>query len=628
MCGIAGIVDFSGRRVAPGDLRSLATALRHRGPDDEGLLSRSGSRAAIGLVHRRLSIIDLSPAGRQPMFNEDGSLALVANCEIYNFKELRERLDGQHRFRSRTDSEVILHLFEERSVDSFSQLDGMFAVALWDEKAQRLVLARDPFGKKPLYSWHQGGRLAFASELPALLGLAETPRTVAEEKLGEYLTLGFVRSPDTLIRGVRRLLPGSYLVAEPDKPAALRRYMELPPVAESEATIEEAEREVERLLVAAVRKRLMADVPVGAFVSGGIDSSVIVALMGRLSRERIRTFSLGFAERSELAAAREVARTVGSIHTEILLAPPEPNTIDSVLGSHGEPFADSTALAVSTLAAAAGRQCPVVLTGDGGDEIFAGYRRFEMALSPRHHAPRGLLRTLAWPLRGKPRRALLRWSRTTTEHFIAAGAVLDPDYVVSLLRDGVAFDPGALAAGYDRRLGELNDLHGLRALLVLNQETYLADDLLPKTDRMTMAHGVEARCPFLDNALFNYAWNLPDSFKLQGGVGKRIMRRIAGRLLGETVASRPKQGFQVPMDSWLRGPWRPWAAEALLGPSRLAGLVDPRAVRRLWCSHLQGEDWSAILWSLLVLERWLRSLAKPGPTGAGRQEPGTPANAT
>jgi hypothetical protein len=507
----------------------------------------------------------------------------VANCEIYNFQELRERLNAQHRFRSRTDSEVILHLFEERDIDSFSQLDGMFAMALWDEKAQRLVLARDPFGKKPLYYWHQGGRLAFASELPALLSLAETPRSEAEEKLGEYLTLGFVRGPETLIRGVRRLLPGSYLVAEPDKPPAVRRYMELPPIAESEATIEQAEQEVERLLVAAVQKRLMADVPLGAFLSGGIDSSVIVALMGRLSRERIRTFSLGFAEHSELAAAREVARTVGSIHTEILLAPPDPTTIESVLGSYGEPFADSTALAVRSLAAAAGgsaRLCLPVMAAMKSSPV----PTFRNGAQPALPCSRGLLRILAW------------WFTAT----------------------GLPFDPEALAAGCDRRLGEVRISGAESPASSIRDLPY---GLPSAKDRPhAMAHGVKGPVPS-STSLFSTTWNLPDSFKLQG-VGKQIMR-IAGRLLGETIASA-EAGFLSSDGQLAAGPVEGLGRGSPPEPFPSCEAGGPRAVRKLWNSHLgqTGARYSGHCSSLSMAAR----SREAGAEAPGRQG-GTPANA-
>jgi asparagine synthase (glutamine-hydrolysing) len=611
MCGIAGIVDFTGRPIEVSAVQGMSRALEHRGPDDGDFFYQTTDRLAIGLAHRRLAIVDLSPAGRQPMYNEDGSLVLVANGEIYNFQALREAIGARHAFRSHSDSEVLLHLYEEEETGAFCRVDGMLAAALWDGRRERLLLVRDPLGKKPLYYWHREGRLAFASELRALLTLADGPRQVATERLGEYLTLGFVRTPHSLVRGIRRLPPGSYLVFERDHPPLIQRYWEIPPVAEISTPMRDAAAELLSRLREAVRKRLMADVPVGVFLSGGLDSSVVAALMSRETNSLIKTFAVGFAEdgvESDLSHARRVASALGSEHHEVHVPPADAARLDAILSTYGEPFADSTALAVEVLAREAREHCPVVLTGDGGDEIFGGYRRFAVSLSrPPWGGIQRLSRLLGSTVpAGRLQRSIRRLGRTPIERYLAQSAVIDVDFVTSLLRPEVPWESETLAAEYRARVDARTDLRGLRGLLALNIETYLLDDLLLKTDLMTMAHGVEARCPYLDRDVFPFAWNLPDDLKVNASEDKRVLREVARQLLPGSVANRPKQGFSAPVASWLRGPWRPLAEAAFSEQSRLGDFVDLKVVRLMWDRHLAGADWAAALWSLLVLERWLQ----------------------
>ena len=525
MCGICGTLS----RRGPADAAAVAAMSRqiaHRGPDGEGL--RQDGVVALG--HRRLSIIDLSEAAAEPMSNEDGSLWLVFNGEVYNFRELRRELEPRHRFKSRTDAEVILHLYEERGDDVVASLEGMFAFALWDANRGRLLLARDRAGKKPLY-YHDGpGLFAFASEAKALLAHPEVPRERDAEAIPLYLTYGYVPCPRTLHRGIRSLPPGHRLVAttagaEGPTPYWRASFRDGPPCDEGEA----AER-LRETLRKAVARRLVADVPLGAFLSGGLDSSAVVALMAEQASGRVRTFSMGFAGApayDETTHARAVARRFGTEHTEFVVEPRALELLDRLVWHHDGPFADSSAIPTFLLSELTRKSVTVALSGDGGDEVFAGYRRFLAgvlseklpALARRGMA--GVAGLLPEPdERRHPVRLVKRFlesgARPLAERYLGWSAVF-PDGAAAYLRPELrpAASPESLLAPVRQRLEGPGST--LARLLSLNFETYLPDDLMVKVDRMSMAHGLEVRSPFLDTEVVELGAALPDRLRLRFG---------------------------------------------------------------------------------------------------------------
>jgi len=618
MCGLAGIVCFDGAPPGRDALRRMADSLRHRGPDAEGILEDAEAAPAVGLAHRRLSIIDLSRAADQPIPNEDGSVQVLLNGEIYNFRELRAGLAQRHRFRSQGDTEVIAHLYEERGPQAFAALDGMFAVAIWDARRRRLLLARDAFGKKPLYYWSDGRRLLFGSEIKALLA-AGAPAALDEAQLPEYLALGYVPTPRSLFRGVLKLPPACWLAVDRDGLHGPHRYWDLRFPAEGavrRVRLEEAAARVRELLGEAVRKRLAADVPLGLLLSGGLDSSAVAALTARLAPGRVKTFTVGFegdAFYDERAHAARVARHLGTEHHAALVAPDAAALLETLLHHHDEPFGDSSALPTYLVAREARRHVTVAVGGDGGDETFAGYDRFRAALLaeriplPARRALRGLARLVP---EGSTYHGGLRRLRRFTEHaprslderMLCWTGMLDPATL-----QGLGVDAAGVTASYREALARCNGASPLSRLLYLNARTYLLDDLLPKLDRMSMAHGLEARSPLLDRPLVEYVAALPDELKLRGAAGKRVLRRAVAELLPGEILRRPKHGFGVPLGEWFRGRLRPLASDVLLSGPRLGRRLRAGAVRELVEAHLSGRvDRGHQLWTLITLELWLR----------------------
>jgi len=622
MCGIAGIVTFDGRDPDGGRLRAMGDCLRHRGPDAAGYHVDASAAPAAGLVHRRLSIIDLSPAADQPIPNEDGTVQVLLNGEIYNFQELRSGLASRHTFRSQGDTEVIAHLYEERGDDAVAALDGMFALALWDARARRLLLARDHFGKKPLYYWHDAGRLVFGSEIKALLA-AGVPVEMAEENLGEYLAFGYVPTPRTLFRGIRKLPPASLLVANAAGVAAPREYWDLrfPPAGEAaEVGLDEASGRVRELLTAAVRRRLVADVPLGLLLSGGVDSAAIAALMARLVPGKVRTFTVGFegdAFFDERPYAERVARHVGTDHHASVVRPQAGELLETLVHHHDEPFGDSSALPTYLVAREARARVTVALNGDGGDETFAGYDRFHAALladripAPFAHALRLASRLVPEGASHQgTRRRLRRFADKAVlpfdERIFAWSSFFDLPALRALDGDHVA-DRDRILSSYRQALERCAGASLLSRLLYLNARTYLLDDLLPKMDRMSMAHGLETRSPMLDRALIEYVAGLPDRLKRRGGRGKIVLKKAVSDLLPPGIVARRKHGFGVPLGEWFRGELKGRAEALLLDRPRLARWLRPEAVRRLFAEHLSGRgDRGHQLWTLLTLELWLR----------------------
>ncbi|MBI1737077.1 MAG: asparagine synthase (glutamine-hydrolyzing) [Candidatus Rokubacteria bacterium] len=615
-------MTFAGARPAPALLERMGDALRHRGPDAVGFEVDATAAPAVGLVHRRLAVLDLSPAANQPLRNEDGSVVAMLNGEIYNFRELRRELEGRHVFRSHGDTEVIVHGYEDRGDAIVGALDGMFALALWDRARRRLLLARDAFGKKPLYYWHDARRFVFGSEIKALLA-AGVPAELADENLAESLALGYVPTPRTLFRGIAKLPPASMIAVDAGGVAEPRQYWDLAfarPGGEARLSFDDAAVRVSELLVDAVRKRLVADVPVGVLLSGGLDSSAVAAIAARLGSGKVKTFTVGFegdAFYDERAHAGRVAAHLGTDHHADVVKPEAAALIETLLHHHDEPFGDSSALPTYLVAREARRHVTVALNGDGADETFAGYDRFHAALLAER-VPSAVLRGLsasarALPARGGQHTVLARLRRFATkaalpldQRLSSWAGVFDLPGLAALGADGVA-DADRVFASYRQALDRCGETSVLSRLLYVNARTYLLDDLLPKMDRMTMAHGLEARSPFLDRALVEFVATLPDVMKRKRVRGKLVLRRAVEDLLPRETLERRKQGFGVPLGAWFRSELKPLAEDLLLSSPRLGRRLRMSAVRAIFAEHLSGRaDRGHQLWSLLTLELWLR----------------------
>ena len=603
----------------------MAASIRHRGPDDSGVEVAAAGAGAMALAHRRLAIIDLSPAGRQPMPNEDGSVLAVLNGEIYNFNELRQQLSGAHTFRSRTDTEVIAHGYEEWGDGVVAKLDGMFALALWDARAQKLLLARDRFGKKPLF-WARDERgFYFASEIKAILA-AGFKAEMAPETLPEHLALGYVPTPRTMFRGIFRLPPASYAVIDSRLECEPRSYWDWPLPGRDGAAHQfrgsegEARKELDRLLSAAVEKRLMSDVPLGVLLSGGVDSTAVALYARKLMGPSLRTFTVGFesdADHDERPFADIVAQTIGTQHTAFVLEPSAtPGLIETLLHHHDEPFGDSSALPTYLVSAEARRHVTVVLNGDGGDELFAGYPRFGAALfadhlpRPARAAASALVRALS--LGGAVLPGVERFVRKAAlpaaESLFEWCSWFDRDQIARLIPDAAA--GRSPAASYVEAFAQARGAGTLNRLLYTNAKTYLLDDLLPKVDRMTMAHGLEARSPFLDTDLAAFAASLPDRDKWRGRSGKRLLKALVGSSFPPGFMDRPKQGFAVPLDRWFRQELRGFLGDLLSPGARVRSHLNGDEIDRLRDEHqASSHNHGSRLWTLVTLELWLRKYA-------------------
>ncbi len=635
MCGICGQVRWDGRDVEPGLLERMCAAQEHRGPDSRGIHLDGGA----GLGIQRLRVIDLA-SGDQPIFSEDNSVVVVLNGEIYNFRALRDRLERSgHRFRTNSDTEVIVHLYEEEGADLARSLQGMFGVAIWDAKRRRLVLARDRVGKKPLfYSLREGG-LSFASELGALTQDGEISRELDHEALDAYLALRWIPAPLSIYAAVRKLPPACTLVLE-DGSAKIERYWQLDRRTASRPRGEhEVAAELREQLRRAVRRRMVSDVPLGAFLSGGVDSAGVVAAMAEESSQPVRTFSIGFGEEryDELPLARLVAERFGTEHRELVVAPDAVESLPKIVRHYGEPFADSSAIPSFYLAEMASREVTVALNGDGGDESFGGYSRYaaNLLLARADALPRPLRRGLAAAGRRIRGDAQIE-SRRSRLARLAGALDLGPAqrhaaYLVQLdraervrlyapwLRERL--DGGTAEQMIARRWADSSAEDPLGRMLDVDVGLYLPDDLLAKVDIATMAHSLEARSPLLDPELMQFAAALPARFKVSGGEKKIALRSALRGWVPDAVLDAPKQGFAVPLAQWLRGELRDLAYDTLLDQrARDRGLFEPAAVRALLDRHMFGlEDRSQAIWTLLVLERWLQdhddSLRPPAAPG-------------
>ena len=598
-------------------VRRMNAALAHRGPDAEGIWTRG--RAALG--HRRLSIIDLSPEANQPLLNEDGSIGVVVNGEIYNFAELREGLVARgHVFRSKSDSEVVVHLYEEHGAHCVALLKGMFALAIWDSRTERLVLARDRAGKKPLfYRPLPAGGIAFASELHALVrGL---PRQEVEPNwngIDEYLTLQYVPSPHTAYRNVFKLEAAHVAILEPGKGMVQGPYWCKPEGPSLQGSEEDLAAELRHLLAQAVRRRLVADVPVGAFLSGGIDSSAVVALMARQSTQRVQTFSIGFPDAldSELRWARMVAARYGTDHHELVVGPDVAHVLAETVRHHGEPFADSSAVATYCLARMTHEHVKVALSGDGSDEAFAGYARY--ATAQLAHVYDALPRPLREVYRlgvGAAARAVAPHATGYVDHFVDGEAVRYP-YIMcqftfeekkALYRPAMqAVMNGATTERFERILSRSSRPSRLGRLIDLDWNTYLVDDINAKVDIASMSHALEVRSPFLDTDVVEFAARLGRGMLMRVR-GKRLLRRAVRDLVPSPILRRLKRGFGLPLRRWMTRDLAGLARDALLDrTARERGLFEPREVERLLASVSRDRNAPDRVWTLLVLELWLR----------------------
>ncbi|MFW2387000.1 MAG: asparagine synthase (glutamine-hydrolyzing) [Polyangiales bacterium] len=618
MCGIAGMLTTKPEAAADGGaVRRICDAMVHRGPDDHGYLN--DGQCSLG--HRRLSIIDLRPEGAQPMTNEDGSIAVVVNGEIYNFQELRRELESKgHRFKSRSDSEVIVHLYEEHGVDFLDELRGMFALALWDGPRRRLVLARDRFGKKPLF-YHAGpDGLVFASELGALAASNRFERRPNIDAIDAFLCLQYVPSPWTAYEGVHKLPPGSRLVCENGRIGEPERYFELRFDRPISGSLPELTERLHEKIDDAVRVRMVSDVPLGAFLSGGVDSSLIVAMMAQHSAQPVKTFAVGFTSKdfSELPYAQMVAERYGTDHHEIVVQPDMASVIPEFVRHYGEPFADSSALPTWYLCEYTRSGVTVALSGDGGDEAFSGYRRYSHSRTARalRRLPRPLPSVLAKAIGSIPIPAAQQvrdFGRRLMEpehvRFLGLAAHIPHEDRLALygraMRDRFREDQVA------RRFGDLyaasTASDPVNRLLDLDIQTYLTDDILTKVDIASMAHSLEVRCPLVDQDLMVFAASLPGHVKLRGLTTKMILREVAKPLLPEKILKRPKQGFGLPVDRWMREELAPMSRDVLLDQTaRERGIFEPSAVEALLQRHQSGEPRGDQIWALMMLELWYR----------------------
>ncbi len=627
MCGICGELRFDGAPVSEARLVAMRDQLVHRGPDSDGVYVAGAASGGLGF--RRLRIIDLTANASQPMANENGSVWVVFNGEIYNFQELREGLVARgHRFRSQSDTETIVHLYEEKGADCIGDLDGMFAIAIWDERAQRLTLARDRAGKKPLFHFRSDRVFVFASEMKSFFGHPDVTMDVDLEAVPYYFIHGYVPGPATFYRNVRQVPPATVMTVEPDGRVSSRRYwsIEFPRASDVRPIgTQDAVEGVRQRTTRAVERRLVSDVPLGAFLSGGIDSTIVVGLMSRAMAEPVKTFSIGFegdAAYDETAFARLAARRFNTEHTEFRVSPSDFDLIDTLIWHHDGPFGDSSAVPTYIVSKLARDHVTVVLTGDGGDEVFAGYRRFWAAVQseriPRFVAVAGraLLSSLPTPSHER------HWLAEAQRFFNAMGAPFDEritmwnalffEELPALLRPELVatlhpLDKLQYLGGERERMDGRSTLS---RLLHANFTSYLPDDLLVKTDRCTMANSLEARSPFLDRELIEYVAALPDNFKLDGRRTKAILRDAFADLLPPEIERRGKMGFGVPLGAWFRGHLRDSMRDLLLAPNaRYRDMLSGAFVERLVRRHLSGEaNVGQQLWSLICFERWLHVL--------------------
>ena len=621
MCGLVGVVHWDGEPVQADALSAMVQRLRHRGPDALGTALPS---PGLGLGHARLKVIDLSEAASQPMVNEAGTCWLVYNGEVYNFPQLRRELEAKGvAFRSRSDTEVILRAYEAWGPACVQRLDGMFALAVWDARSRQLLLARDRAGKKPLFYWTDGRCLAFASEIKALLAHAHVPCEMDETVLPSLLAFGYPPTGQTCYRGIRQVPPGSLMQFSADTPRPFpQRYWEPSfAMAERPDSTGQASLKIRQLLTEAIRRRLAADVPLGAFLSGGVDSTVVVGLMAELMPQRpIQTFSIGFegdARFDETRYAKLVAERFRTEHTAFTVGPQSFDLLERLVWHHDQPFGDSSAVPTYILSQLAREHVTVALTGDGGDELFAGYVRFLAALWSER-IPSSLMESAHRALARLPAARAMSFLAQAQRFLAVARHPLPERYLRWIAYDRTSESLSALHPSLMELWKRSEGWGTLSRLLHLNFHEYLANDLLVKADRCSMAHGLEVRSPLLDTALIEYVAALPADYKARGRRTKIILKQACRDLLPVAIRRRGKMGFGVPLGTWFRGRWREPLQDYLGSPgSRAARYVDQQRTQELIADHLAGRrDAGHQLWLLLTFEVWLRQLEQPRPLAA------------
>jgi asparagine synthase (glutamine-hydrolysing) len=620
MCGIAGLIGRDGETVSTEQVRQMTDAIVHRGPDDEGIRTHGN----VGLGMRRLSIIDLS-GGHQPIFNEDRSISVVFNGEIYNFPVLRKELVARgHRFYTNSDTEVIVHLYEEMGADCVKKLRGMFAIALYDERRKSLLLARDRVGKKPLYYALHNGRLYFASEIKSMLAVAPDLAEVDPEGILQFFYFGYVTDPYSAFKSIRKLPPG-YLAEYTNGKINIRQYWDVPQYGghdpgSDEACLEEMEKRLEE----AVRIRLISDVPLGAMLSGGVDSSIVVALMARCSSAPVKTFSIGFskADFNEADYARLVAERFKTDHHELIIDPDIVATLNHLTGMMEEPFSDSSMIPTYYVSRLAREHVTVALSGDGGDELFAGYDRYIVNWKRRHYNfippiigsiyRNHIYGRLPSHLKGRK----FAWNITLPSRDRYLDGI---SFLPALHREKSLFSKDfSESAGrfpdpfeqFQNYYDEAPAADQLSRLMYLDTKTYLTADILTKVDRMSMATSLEARCPILDHEFVEFVAGLPLKYKFRDNTRKYIFKKLAERLgIPSALLHRKKQGFSLPLVHWMRKELKDGLLEILLEPRTLQrGYFEPQAIRTVMDEHVTGRrDRAGELWMLLIFELWHRN---------------------
>jgi asparagine synthase (glutamine-hydrolysing) len=634
MCGIAGFADSTGGgadRQSPARLEAefslvhrMCEVIRHRGPDDEGIHVEAG----LGIGMRRLSIIDLA-GGHQPMHNETRTIWIVFNGEIYNYRELRRDLETRgHQFYTSSDTESIVHAYEEWGEDAFRRLRGMFGIAIWDQRQRALLLARDRSGIKPLHYTERNGRLYFGSEIKSLLAAGVVDPRLNLDALDHYLAYLYTPRDTSIFENVRKLPPGHYLRWQ-DGRADVRQYWQVAAQETFTGSEADAAEQLRTVLADAVRSHMVSDVPLGAFLSGGVDSSAVVGMMARASSRPVKTFSIGFDEPEfdELEHARIVARHFGTDHHEFVVRPDGLSILDRLIAHFDEPFADSSAIPTWYVSEIARRHVTVVLSGDGGDELFGGYDRYlphpRVAQFDRLPLPgrRGVA-ALVWPhlphgARGK--NFLRHVAKNTEQRYVDALVFFQQDERVSLYSRDLrrALAPQAERA-LERRFDRFKGLSLQARMMRVDFETYLPEDVLTKVDRMSMAHSIESRVPILDNEVIEFAARLPASFKIKDGRRKHILKEALRPMLPAGILDRRKQGFGVPLGVWFRGGLTDLFADVLSSArTEQRGYFESSFIRRLIREHLAGNrDHTARLWQLLVFELWHRQYLDGSSVGS------------
>jgi asparagine synthase (glutamine-hydrolysing) len=629
MCGICGKIYFDEERTVPTDeLRRMSRTLVHRGPDGEGVWTDGN----VGLAHRRLSIIDLRPEAGQPMCNEDGTVWITFNGEIYNFQELRADLQARgHVFRTNSDTEVIVHAYEQYGRECLDHLRGMFAFAIWDTRSRTLFLARDRVGKKPLYYFADGERFIFASEVKAIFADPFVPRKPDPTAIDHFLALGYVPAPLAAFRGVRKL-PAAHWLELRNGCLQIGRYWKLQYLPKRKISFADAAAELQWRFAEAVRLRLVSDVPLGAFLSGGIDSSAVVAFMARGTNRPVRTFSVGFEDEGfdERPFARLVADRYGTEHTELVVEAPVREVLPRVVSYYDEPLGDPSIVPSYAIAEVTRKYVTVVLNGDGGDENFAGYNRYitDCLFGRADAIPRGVRQSLLATIRLLPS----DWRKRIPMSKIAKLAELaglqsgrryarwfghfTPEqreslYTADFRAEMTESDP---EMRFMEKFAQHGNGHRVDTILDVDVSLYLADDLLVKMDRASMAHSLEARSPFLDHVFMEFVASLPANMKLKQKQTKRVLKAAMRGVVPDTVLDRPKMGFGAPIAKWLRNELYEMTGDILLSSRALQrGYFHPKAVTVLFKEHCEAQrDHAELLWDLLIMELWHRTYVDNG----------------